>query len=375
MSKYSTSCSQTSGLSLDHSFLGWIVMALIEPWIWVEHCGSSVGPSNTVSSFVGVILTLLLFKIGFKLGQSSVSQSLLHLRNLPLYTYRYNQLCSPAMALRGAEMMRYLRETHDPDYVPEPIHPEYILLEDDHEFPAEEQPLPPVDSPPGLKAEVDRLLARTTPSPSPHISLLPPSAEERLARVTKLADSMEHDTQTFMHTRDAQDNDSLWRLVMEWWTEEAYASQEAWAHSIRLSTSISTTNETRVSDCSMAELARHFEKTDHQTSGPDARQPGPEARILDHQDASGDADSHIYVLRQLFHGIIFQSYEEIYVQIMAPTTRRGPNTPVNNTNPNNMTPESIQAMIDQALLRNSTNGDGSHSSHEDNRKERSTAGR
>ncbi|GJX86654.1 hypothetical protein Tco_0337428 [Tanacetum coccineum] len=31
--------------------------------------------------------------------------------------------------------------------------------------------------------------------------------------------------------------------------------------------------------------------------------------------------------------------------------------PVNNTNPNNMTPESIQAMIDQALLRNSTNGE------------------
>ncbi|GKE66019.1 putative reverse transcriptase domain-containing protein, partial [Tanacetum coccineum] len=33
-----------------------------------------------------------------------------------------------------------------------------------------------------------------------------------------------------------------------------------------------------------------------------------------------------------------------------------------------MTPESVQAMIDQALLRNSTNGDGSHSSHEDNRR-------
>ncbi|GJX85190.1 putative reverse transcriptase domain-containing protein [Tanacetum coccineum] len=53
---------------------------------------------------------------------------------------------------------------------------------------------------------------------------------------------------------------------------------------------------------------------------------------------------------------------------MAPTTRRGPNTPVNNTNPNHMTPESIQAMIDQALLRNSANGDGSHSSHEDKRR-------
>ncbi|GKB57243.1 putative reverse transcriptase domain-containing protein [Tanacetum coccineum] len=58
---------------------------------------------------------------------------------------------------------------------------------------------------------------------------------------------------------------------------------------------------------------------------------------------------------------------------MAPTTRRGPNTLVNNTNPNNMTPESIQAMIDQALLRNSTNGDGSHSSHEDNRRNVQTA--
>ncbi|GKA92298.1 putative reverse transcriptase domain-containing protein [Tanacetum coccineum] len=38
-----------------------------------------------------------------------------------------------------------------------------------------------------------------------------------------------------------------------------------------------------------------------------------------------------------------------------------------------MTPESIQAMIDQALLRNSTNGDGSHSSHGDNRRKVQTA--
>nr|GFA13388.1 retrotransposable element Tf2 [Tanacetum cinerariifolium] len=40
----------------------------------------------------------------------------------------------------------------------------------------------------------------------------------------------------------------------------------------------------------------------------------------------------------------------------------------NNANPNNMTPESVQAMIDQALLQNSTNRDGSHSLHEDNRR-------
>ncbi|GJT12664.1 hypothetical protein Tco_0859706 [Tanacetum coccineum] len=160
-------------------------------------------------------------------------------------------------------------QAHDPDYVPEPIYPEYIPLEDEHEFLAEEQPLPPVDSPtaesPGYvtesdpeedpeeyeddetedgsvdypmdggddgddddgdssgddtdgkdeddedeeeeehlapadstivvpvyeptsislppEAEVERLLAMTTPSPSPHVSLSPPSAGECLARI------------------------------------------------------------------------------------------------------------------------------------------------------------------------------------------------
>ncbi|GJS11370.1 hypothetical protein Tco_0368166 [Tanacetum coccineum] len=50
-------------------------------------------------------------------------------------------------------------QAHDPNYVSEPIYPEYIPLEDDHEFPAEEQPLPPIDSPtaesPGYITESD----------------------------------------------------------------------------------------------------------------------------------------------------------------------------------------------------------------------------
>nr|GEW31107.1 reverse transcriptase domain-containing protein [Tanacetum cinerariifolium] len=58
---------------------------------------------------------------------------------------------------------------------------------------------------------------------------------------------------------------------------------------------------------------------------------------------------------------------------MALVTRQGPSTLPDNTNPNHMTPESVQAMIDQALLRNSTNGDGSHSSHEDNQRNVQTA--
>ncbi|GJS96969.1 hypothetical protein Tco_0803937 [Tanacetum coccineum] len=41
-------------------------------------------------------------------------------------------------------------QAHDPDYVPEPIYPEYIPLEDEHVFPAEEQPLPLVGSPTAL---------------------------------------------------------------------------------------------------------------------------------------------------------------------------------------------------------------------------------
>ncbi|GJX46645.1 hypothetical protein Tco_0271835 [Tanacetum coccineum] len=144
--------------------------------------------------------------------------------------------------LEGFIDPEFLDHAHDPDYVPEPIYPEYIPLEDEHEFLAEEQPLPPVDSPtaespdnvttvnlegiqeesrmlrrdgwlmkddrtrrrgehlaPGRllllitvrpqasislppEAEVERLLAMTTPSPSPPISLSPPSAGERLVR-------------------------------------------------------------------------------------------------------------------------------------------------------------------------------------------------
>ncbi|GKB50649.1 hypothetical protein Tco_0901402 [Tanacetum coccineum] len=52
-----------------------------------------------------------------------------------------------------------MQPAHDPDYVPEPMYPEYIPLEDEHAFPVEEQPLPPVDSPtaksPGYVAESD----------------------------------------------------------------------------------------------------------------------------------------------------------------------------------------------------------------------------
>ncbi|GKF01849.1 hypothetical protein Tco_0028772, partial [Tanacetum coccineum] len=52
----------------------------------------------------------------------------------------------------------------DPDYMPEPIYPEYIPLEDEHEFPAEEQLLPHVDSP---TAESSGYVTKSDPEEDP----------------------------------------------------------------------------------------------------------------------------------------------------------------------------------------------------------------
>nr|GEY37736.1 hypothetical protein [Tanacetum cinerariifolium] len=54
-------------------------------------------------------------------------------------------------------------------------------------------------------------------------------------------------------------------------------------------------------------------------------------------------------------------------------TRTESTTPNTHTLLHHMTPESVQALIDQALLRNSTNGDGSQISHEDNPRHVQTA--
>nr|GEU98478.1 reverse transcriptase domain-containing protein [Tanacetum cinerariifolium] len=83
-----------------------------------------------------------------------------------------------------------------------------------------------------------------------------------------------------------------------------------------------------------------------------------DAQDKDEAYAVREAWAHSIRLRQAVHSEL-QTHQE-QVQIMAPVTRQGPSTLPNNTNPNNMTPKSIQAMIDQALLRNSTNGDGNH---------------
>ncbi|GKB75246.1 hypothetical protein Tco_0942141 [Tanacetum coccineum] len=55
-------------------------------------------------------------------------------------------------------------QPYDPDYVLEPIYPEYIPLEDKHVFPDEEQPLPPVVSP---TAESPEYVIESNPEEDP----------------------------------------------------------------------------------------------------------------------------------------------------------------------------------------------------------------
>ncbi|GJX04626.1 hypothetical protein Tco_0190542 [Tanacetum coccineum] len=98
--------------------------------------------------------------------------------------------------------------------------------------------------------------------------------------------------------------------------EEAYASREAWTHSIGLSQAtyleLQThrdhvyAHETHIqAHQAQLQLQSIVIQTQHQMSNMEAellahqeqqgraRWPGPDARILDHQDASGDADSHV----------------------------------------------------------------------------------
>ncbi|GJS38069.1 putative reverse transcriptase domain-containing protein [Tanacetum coccineum] len=61
------------------------------------------------------------------------------------------------------------------------------------------------------------------------------------------------------------------------------------------------------------------------------------------------------------------SFGRLLYMLLSIRTRRGQTPPpANPNNTNNMTSEAVQTMIDQALLRNSGGRDGSHSSHENN---------
>nr|GEZ66890.1 hypothetical protein [Tanacetum cinerariifolium] len=214
-------------------------------------------------------------------------------------------------------------QPHDPDFVPEPIYPEYIPLEDEHILSAEEQPLPLVDHrdniPESEQPPRKRLCLATIDSRHQGITEVgygirytwidPAEAVPDMASTT-----LKKDGRTLISHRVVMDSQRVDLLMRDRTTlqetvwiieEEAYVACEAWAQLVGL-------NQT----------------THHE----------------------------------------LQTLREQFRQIMASVTRQGHNPPPPNTNtpPHYMTPESVHAMIDQALLRNSTNGDGSQSSHEEN---------
>nr|GEV15725.1 putative reverse transcriptase domain-containing protein [Tanacetum cinerariifolium] len=318
---------------------------------------------------------------------------------------------------------------HDPDYVPEPMYPEYIPLEDEHVLPAEEQPLPPIDSPTAEslryigddddgnssgddaddeeedeeddeeeeehlapadsaiiiptaaislppEAEVERLLAMPTLPPSPLTLLSPPSAGECLARMASTQALIDAVTAVLpspplpppLYIPPPDDHrDDIPGPRCHLAREVGYGIRDTWVDLAEAVLEIAPMIMEEMQQAEMAELREtdrrrktqmvetlqvmgdmKQEMGDMQTEllalqeqPRRARQPGEDARVPNHQDAPRDADR--------------------------------PNIPPNNTNPNNMTPKSVQAMIDQALLRNSTNVDRSHSSYEDNRRNVQTA--
>ncbi|GJZ42628.1 hypothetical protein Tco_0589883, partial [Tanacetum coccineum] len=121
------------------------------------------------------------------------------------------------------------------------------------------------------------------------------SAEARVDMDSQRVDLLMGDRMTLQET--------VWMVE-----EEAYASREAWAHSIGLSQVTHQelqTHRDHVRQDQMVETLRVIRDMRREMSDMQAellalreqqrraRQPGPEARIPDHQDASGDADSHI----------------------------------------------------------------------------------
>ncbi|GJX66668.1 putative reverse transcriptase domain-containing protein [Tanacetum coccineum] len=159
--------------------------------------------------------------------------------------------------------------------------------------------------------------------------IAPMTVGEVNTRVTKLDELHEHDTQElYALLEDAQDSrsrisrrvdmDSQWvdllmgdRMTLQetvWMVEEeVYASREAWTHSIGLSQATHQelpTHRDHVHQAQMVETLcvmrdMRREMGDMQTEllalrgQRRARQPAPDARIPDHQDASEDANSHI----------------------------------------------------------------------------------
>ncbi|GKA63743.1 putative ribonuclease H-like domain-containing protein [Tanacetum coccineum] len=243
------------------------------------------------------------------------------------------------------------------------------------------------------EAEVERLLAMPTPPPSPLISLSPPSAGERLARcmtpsahlspphalvdavtaalppspIPPLPPSLyipapvDHKDDIPVSERPPRKRSCLFALGSKYEVGESSTARPTEGRGIDYE--FVSTVDAKSRRRGIREVGYGIRDT-----WVDSAEAVPEIAPM----TMGEVNTRVTELAELHkhdtHDLYALLEDAQDTRYMALVTRRGPNTPPNNTNPNNITPESVQAMIDQALLRNTTNEDGSHSSHGDNRR-------
>nr|GEV93981.1 hypothetical protein [Tanacetum cinerariifolium] len=382
-------------------------------------------------------------------------------------------------------------QSHDLDFVPEPIYPEYIPLEDEHILPAEEQPLPPVASPTaespryvaesdlkvdpeeyeedeaedgsvdypmdegddgdddddgnssgydaddedednedeeeeeehlapadsvvvipidelvslpeGLEptipppstdtttieariiirsqtsislppeAEVERLLAMPTPPLSPLTSLSPPSIGEHLARCmapaalpSPLLPPSLYPSSLVDRRDDIPESEQPPRKRLCLTTlGSRYEVGERFTRGRGVDYGFTDTVETEMRHQGIREVRYGIRDT---WIDPTEAVPNMASTTLENINTRVTELAELYEHDTQDLYALLEDAQDEFRQIMASITKQGQNLPPPNTNtpPHHMTPESVQAMIDQALLRNFTNGDGSQSSHEDN---------
>nr|GEU43918.1 reverse transcriptase domain-containing protein [Tanacetum cinerariifolium] len=324
-------------------------------------------------------------------------------------------------------------QPHDPDFMLEPIYPEYIPLEDEHVLSAEEQPLPPVISP---TDESPEYVTESNPEEDPKDGPVDYPMDGGDDGDDDDGDSSRDDADD----KDKDDEDeeeeeehlALTESAVVIPTDELVSPPEGAEPVIQLPSTDTTTTGARITtrlqaSISFSPVAEVERLLAFPTSSPSplaslsppsarecmARCMTPDASPLppplhmpppvDHRDDIHETEMPLrkrlclstlgtkYEVREsstarptegrgIDYGFVSTLDAEVrrrrigeVGQIMAPVRRQGPSTLPNDTNPNNMNPESVQAMIDESLLRNSTNGDGSHSSHEDNRRNVKTA--
>nr|GEY76919.1 hypothetical protein [Tanacetum cinerariifolium] len=324
-------------------------------------------------------------------------------------------------------------QPHDPNFVPKPIYPEYIPLEDEHILPAEEQPLPPdvlpttessgyvVESDPeeyeddetedGLvdhpidggddgddddgdssgydaddededeeeeEEEEEHLAPADSADYYPTTDFHIPSTRgrgERLARCTTLAALPSPPLQPSLYPPPVDRRDDILeseqpprkRICLSI-LGSRYEVGESSTRGRGVDNGFADTIEVEMRHRELAELHEHDThdlyalledaqdgrtRISHRVAMDSQRVDLLMGDMMTLQETVWIMEEEAYAAREAWaHSI---------GQIMAHMTRQGQNPPPPNTDtpPYNMTPKSIQAMIDQALLRNSTNGDGS----------------